>query len=183
MTAAVMPRALASSSGKPSCNAFAYVKVASSSNLPTARGRAARLYEDVARGSTWKELPQVPQVTSPAGGSKSGPATVAILPSAIRTVPPSMGSPSTGTTYPPVIAMLLLATPPPFPDAFGLTSLSFHRAPMNARALAVLLNAQVLPLEDPLGPLRRRWIAAMLSGMASRRPTSSNLLADSMTSR
>ena len=35
-----------------------------------------------------------------------GPPTAAILPSMISTVPPSMGSPSTGTTYPPVIAML-----------------------------------------------------------------------------
>ncbi|SIO62706.1 hypothetical protein SAMN05444166_7126 [Singulisphaera sp. GP187] len=48
----------------------------------------------------------------------------------------------------------------------------------NARATAVVLNVQGLPLEeDPLGPLRRRWIATMLSGIASQRPTSSNMIA------
>ena len=48
----------------------------------------------------------------------------------------------------------------------------------NARSSAAVLNVQDLPLEeDPLGPLRRRWIATMLSGIASRRPTSSNMLA------
>ena len=45
----------------------------------------------------------------------------------------------------------------------------------NARGTAVILNAQVVPHEDPLGPLRRRWIATMLSGMASRRFASSNI--------
>lgn len=49
---------------------------------------------------------------------------------------------------------------------------------VNARASPVVLNVQGLPVEDdPLGPLRRRWIATMLSGIASQRPTSSNMLA------
>src|SRR5262249_59176376 len=39
-----------------------------------------------------------------------GASTASILPSVTRTVPPSTGSPSTGTTRPPVIAMLLFAT-------------------------------------------------------------------------
>ena len=43
---------------------------------------------------------------TPGGGLRSGPPTAAILPSMITTVPPPIGSPSMGTTRPPVIAML-----------------------------------------------------------------------------
>lgn len=32
------------------------------------------------------------------------------------------------------------------------------------------------PEDDPLGPLRRRWVATMLSGFASQRPTGTNSL-------
>jgi hypothetical protein len=42
---------------------------------------------------------------------------------------------------------------------------------LNARESAAVLNAQESSSEDPLGPLRRRWIGSMLSGTASRRPT------------
>src|SRR6516164_8819523 len=71
-------------------------------------------------GST--HLPAASMTSVPGGGSKSAPATAAILPSASRTVPPSMGSPSMGTTRPPVIAMLLPATPPPFRFVLNLFS-------------------------------------------------------------
>jgi hypothetical protein len=47
---------------------------------------------------------------------------------------------------------------------------------VNARDSAVVLNAHGLSLEDPLGPLRRRWVAAMLSGIGSWRPTGSKML-------
>ena len=45
-------------------------------------------------GST--HLPVASTSAAPAGGAKPGPATAAILPSLIRTVPPSIGSPSIG---------------------------------------------------------------------------------------
>ncbi len=51
-----------------------------------------------------------------------------------------------------------------------------YRFLRNARGTAMLVNAQVMPLEDPLGPLRRRWIATSLSGLASRRHAASSLL-------
>lgn len=51
-----------------------------------------------------------------------------------------------------------------------------YRFLRNARGTAVLLNAQIGPPDDTLGPLRRRWIATILSGMASRRHLNSSLL-------
>ncbi|MHB1557839.1 MAG: hypothetical protein ACYC61_10185 [Isosphaeraceae bacterium] len=56
-----------------------------------------------------------------------------------------------------------------------------HHVLRNARHTAVVLNAQVGPLGDPLGPLRRRWIATMLSGMASRRHAGSGPLMAEMS--
>src|SRR5580693_5832845 len=55
-------------------------------------------------GSTHR--PAASRRSTPGGGFRSGPPTAAIRPSMTSTVPPSMGSPSTGTTYPPAIAML-----------------------------------------------------------------------------
>jgi hypothetical protein len=48
----------------------------------------------------------------------------------------------------------------------------------NAQPSAVVLTDQGLPheQEDPLSSLRRRWIAAMLSGLVSQRPSSTNTL-------
>src|SRR5580700_9022290 len=54
-------------------------------------------------GST--HLPAASTTSVPAGGVKPGPSTAAIFPSRSRTVPPSMGSPSIGTTRPPTIAV------------------------------------------------------------------------------
>lgn len=49
---------------------------------------------------------------------------------------------------------------------------------VNARATPVVLSDEgVFLTDDPLFPLRRRWIATMLSGIASQRPTISNMLA------
>jgi hypothetical protein len=49
---------------------------------------------------------------------------------------------------------------------------------LNALASAVVLNVQGLELEkDPLGSLRRRWVATMLSGIASQRLGNTNMLA------
>src|SRR5438045_2601562 len=66
-------------------------------------------------GST--HLPVTSTISAPAGTVNPGPSTAAIFPSRSRTVPPSTGSPSIGTTWPPVIAIvcatLLLRTPEP----------------------------------------------------------------------
>jgi hypothetical protein len=53
----------------------------------------------------------------------------------------------------------------------------------NAQPSAVVLSAAGLEheLENPLGPLRRRWIATMLSGLASQRATNSKMLAAETT--
>jgi hypothetical protein len=50
---------------------------------------------------------------------------------------------------------------------------------INAQAAAVVLSAHnVQPeTENPLGSLRRRWIAAMLSGLVSQRSSNANMLA------
>jgi hypothetical protein len=50
---------------------------------------------------------------------------------------------------------------------------------INAQALPMVLNAQAMESEreNPLGSLRRRWIATMLSGLGSQRPSNSNMLA------
>jgi hypothetical protein len=50
---------------------------------------------------------------------------------------------------------------------------------VNARASPVVLNTQGAPSEqgDPIGCLRRRWVAAMLSGFLSQRPSNARLLA------
>ncbi len=48
---------------------------------------------------------------------------------------------------------------------------------VNAQASPVVLNVEGLPPEeDPLSPLRRRWVATMLSGIASQFPRNSNML-------
>jgi hypothetical protein len=49
----------------------------------------------------------------------------------------------------------------------------------NAQASAVVLSPQGVQSEreNPLGSLRRRWIARMLSGISSQRPTNTNILA------
>ncbi len=50
---------------------------------------------------------------------------------------------------------------------------------INARGSAVILNVQGMQPqeENPLGSLRRRWIAAMLSGIVSQRPANAKMLA------
>jgi hypothetical protein len=55
---------------------------------------------------------------------------------------------------------------------------------MNAQASAVVLSAQGVQSENenPLGSLRRRWIATMLSGLVSQRPSNTNMLAAEMVS-
>ncbi len=97
---------------------------------PSPSSRAPRwVCASMKPGST--HLPVASTRAASAGGVKSGPATAVIFPSVIRTVPPSIGSPSTGTTKPPVIAMLLRTS---VPAAFGPPH---HRAPRTARPLAV----------------------------------------------
>jgi hypothetical protein len=53
----------------------------------------------------------------------------------------------------------------------------------NARPAPVVLSAQAMQSdrENPLGPLRRRWVAAMLSGGASHRSSNAALLASETT--
>jgi hypothetical protein len=50
---------------------------------------------------------------------------------------------------------------------------------IHAQASAVVLSKQKVPCEkeNPLDSLRRRWIAAMLSGLVSQRPVNTNILA------
>src|SRR5580692_10439573 len=55
-------------------------------------------------------LPAASTTSEPAGTAKPGPSTAAIFPSRSRTVPPSIGSPSIGTTRPPVMAMSLVVS-------------------------------------------------------------------------
>ena len=59
-------------------------------------------------GST--HLPVASTTATSAGTVKPGPSTAAILPSRSRTIPPSIGSPSTGTTRPPTIAVPVLVS-------------------------------------------------------------------------
>ena len=59
-------------------------------------------------GST--HFPVASTISVPEGAVKPGPSTAAIFPSRSRTVPPSIGSPSTGTTRPPTIAVPLLVS-------------------------------------------------------------------------
>src|SRR5579862_6756008 len=54
-------------------------------------------------GST--HSPVASTTVTPDGTANPGPSTAAIFPSRSRTVPPSIGSPSTGTTRPPTIAV------------------------------------------------------------------------------
>src|SRR5579859_6432490 len=54
-------------------------------------------------GST--HFPVASTTATPDGTANPGPSTAAIFPSRSRTVPPSIGSPSTGTTRPPTIAV------------------------------------------------------------------------------
>ena len=59
-------------------------------------------------GST--HFPAASTTATPGGTSKPGPSTAAIFPSRSRTVPPSIGSPSIGTTRPPTIAVSAAAS-------------------------------------------------------------------------
>src|ERR1700733_12793813 len=52
-------------------------------------------------------LPAASTTSVPAGTAKPGPSPAAIFPPRSRTVPPSIGSPSIGTTRPPMIAVSL----------------------------------------------------------------------------
>src|SRR5262249_52384357 len=82
-------------------------------------------------GST--HFPAASTVSASGGGRYPGPATAAIWPSASSTVPFSMGSVSMGTTRPPVIAMLLPATPPPFRYELGRFNTSTTGASPHAK--------------------------------------------------
>ncbi len=59
-------------------------------------------------GST--HFPLASTTTTSEGTVKPGPSMAVIFPSRNRTVPPSIGSPSTGTTRPPTIAVSLLVS-------------------------------------------------------------------------
>src|SRR5260221_4704755 len=70
-------------------------------------------------GST--HLPAASTTSALSGTAKPGPSTATIFPASSRTVPPSMGSPSTGTTRAPTIALLIPATCPTLASAADST--------------------------------------------------------------